>query len=155
MVHAAPRRYESAVSAAHLTTMPLTTVSVNAVPSPSRIEESTMITTVQTNERKGEAQRVRTRKGFAHGSSILISCSLTLGLLFGASTAYTNPISLFDGKTLKGWEGDAKTWRVEDGAITGGSLTTDVLRNEFLATTESFQNFDLRMKLKLTGAGGF
>ena len=32
------------------------------------------------------------------------------------------PVPLFDGKTLAGWEGDAKTWRVEDGAIVGGSL---------------------------------
>ena len=27
--------------------------------------------------------------------------------------------SLFDGKTLSGWDGDPKFWRVEDGAITG------------------------------------
>ena len=30
--------------------------------------------------------------------------------------------SLFDGKTLKGWEGDEKLWSVQDGAITGLSL---------------------------------
>ena len=28
-------------------------------------------------------------------------------------------ISLFDGVSLAGWEGDAALWRVEDGAITG------------------------------------
>jgi hypothetical protein len=58
---------------------------------------------------------------------------------------------LFDGKTLTGWEGDAKWWRVQDGAITGGSMTEKVPRNFFLATTKSYQNFDLRLKLKLTG----
>ncbi len=58
---------------------------------------------------------------------------------------------LFDGKTLNGWEGDAKWWRVQDGLITGGSLTEKVPRNYFLATTRSFQNFDLRLDLKLTG----
>ena len=26
---------------------------------------------------------------------------------------------IFDGKTLDGWKGDLKYWRVEDGAITG------------------------------------
>lgn len=58
---------------------------------------------------------------------------------------------LFDGRTLNGWEGDAKWWRVEEGAITGGSSTEKVPRNFFLATTKSYQNFDLRLKLKLTG----
>ena len=27
--------------------------------------------------------------------------------------------TLFDGKTLEGWDGDPKTWSVKDGAITG------------------------------------
>ncbi len=58
---------------------------------------------------------------------------------------------LFDGKTLNGWEGDPKWWRVEDGLLTGGSLTEKVPRNFFLATTRSFQNFDLRLQIKLTG----
>jgi hypothetical protein len=58
---------------------------------------------------------------------------------------------LFDGRTLNGWEGDAKWWKVENGMITGGSTTEKVPRNFFLATTRSFQNFDLRLQLKLTG----
>ena len=58
---------------------------------------------------------------------------------------------LFDGKTLTGWECDLKWWRVEDGLLTGGSLTEKVPRNFFLATTRSFQNFELRLQLKLTG----
>jgi len=59
--------------------------------------------------------------------------------------------SLFDGKTLAGWEGDLKWWRVQDGVITGGSTTTKIPQNQFLATTRSFQNFELRLKIKLTG----
>ena len=31
--------------------------------------------------------------------------------------------SLFDGKTLDGWDGDPKFWRVEDGCITGQTTT--------------------------------
>lgn len=58
---------------------------------------------------------------------------------------------LFDGRTLAGWEGDPKWWRVEDGALTGGSMTEKVPRNFFLATTRSYQNFELRLDLKLTG----
>jgi putative membrane-bound dehydrogenase-like protein len=75
--------------------------------------------------------------------------------LFLAWVAAAPPLalaeSLFDGKTLNGWEGDSAWWRVQDGAITGGSVTEKVPRNFFLATKRSFQNFDLKLKLKLTG----
>ena len=69
--------------------------------------------------------------------------------------AASNPKPLFDGKTLSGWEGDAKIWRVEDGVLTGGSLMETVKRNEFLATTRDFTNFIVRFKIKLTGTNGF
>ena len=66
------------------------------------------------------------------------------------------PVSLFDGRTLTGWEGDTKTtWRIQDGAIVGGSLSTQVPRNEFLTTTRSFGDFVLRVKFKLVGTEGF
>lgn len=64
-------------------------------------------------------------------------------------------VSLFDGKTLDGWTYNDKIWRLEDGLITGGSLAERVPRNEFIATKKSFHNFDLRLKLKLTGTEGF
>jgi putative membrane-bound dehydrogenase-like protein len=79
---------------------------------------------------------------------------LALLLLF-AVPLFAEPVSLFDGKTLAGWEGDAKLWRVQDGLITGGSLTEKVEHNDFLATVKSFHNFDLKIKLKLTGTEGF
>lgn len=67
------------------------------------------------------------------------------------------PLSLFDGKTLAGWEGDPKWWSVQDGCLTGGSTTEKIPRNFFVATTKSFHNFDLKLKVKLTGdpATGF
>jgi len=66
-----------------------------------------------------------------------------------------NPTSLFDGKSFAGWEGDPKIWRVEDGCITGGSLTETVKQNEFVATTRDYTNFLIRFKIKLTGSNGF
>lgn len=77
--------------------------------------------------------------------------------LFVSSGGFAaQPTSLFDGRTLNGWEGDAKWWRVEDGMIAGGSLTERVPRNVFLATTRSsFQNFELRLQIKITGTEGF
>ncbi|MCC7007944.1 MAG: DUF1080 domain-containing protein [Acidobacteria bacterium] len=62
---------------------------------------------------------------------------------------------LFDGRTLTGWEGDAAIWRVQDGALTGGSLTRTVDVNYFLASTREFSDFVLRFQIKLTGTEGF
>src|SRR5258706_3936789 len=64
------------------------------------------------------------------------------------------PVSLFDG-TLGQWEGDPKLWRVQDGMITGGSLTETITENEFLCTRGEYTNFVLRLKFKLTGTSGF
>jgi hypothetical protein len=62
------------------------------------------------------------------------------------------PVPLFDGKTFAGWEGDtAKTWRIEDGAITAGSLEVTVPRNEFLCTTKTYGDFELKVRFKLVG----
>ncbi len=83
----------------------------------------------------------------------LLAAALTFALC--ASSALAAPQPLFDGKTFTGWEGDtAKTWRIEDGALVGGSLTEKVPHNEFLATTKQYGNFDLRLKFKLTGSDG-
>ena len=74
--------------------------------------------------------------------------------LFLAFSLHAAPVPIFDGKTLAGWEGDAAWWRVEDGEIRGGSATVKVPKNFFLATEKSYQNFDLRLKLRLTGTQG-
>ncbi len=61
---------------------------------------------------------------------------------------------LFDGRTLDGWEGDLKVWRVRDGLIVGGSLQGNP-QNEFLATKKSYGDFVLRLEYKLVGTDGF
>jgi hypothetical protein len=61
---------------------------------------------------------------------------------------------LFDGKTFAGWDGDTnRMWRIEKGALVGGTLGTPVPHNDFLCTTREFANFDLRLKVKLEGTG--
>jgi len=58
----------------------------------------------------------------------------------------------FDGRPFAGWEGDtAKTFRIEDGAIVGGTLKVRVPHNAFLCTTKSYRNFVLRAECKLIG----
>ena len=60
---------------------------------------------------------------------------------------------LFDGKSLAGWEGDTKIFRVEDGAIVAGSRSERIARNEFLASKEEFGDFELRLQARLVGKG--
>jgi hypothetical protein len=75
-------------------------------------------------------------------------------LLCVPAIAWPASVSLFDGKSLTGWEGDTKVWRVRDGAIVGGSLEGNP-RNEFLATTRSYTNFILRLEYRFVGTEGF
>ena len=86
-------------------------------------------------------------------SAVLAFTTLTLGPL---QPAAQKPVPLFDGRTFTGWEGETRTtWRIQDGAIVGGSLSTQVPRNEFLTTTRSFGDFVLHAKFKLVGTEGF
>jgi len=55
---------------------------------------------------------------------------------------------------LTGWEGSA-LWRVQDGVISGGSLTESVRHNDFLATTRDYTNFIVRFQIRLLGTNGF
>ncbi len=61
--------------------------------------------------------------------------------------------SLFDGKTLDGWEGNLRMFRVKGGAIVAGSLKERIPNNEFLCTTKKYGNFELRLKAKRVGEG--
>lgn len=70
------------------------------------------------------------------------------------SAAHTNKlISLFDGKTFDGWEGDLKSFRIADGSIVGGTLQAKIPRNEFLCTKREYTDFVLRLKFKVLGEG--
>src|SRR5687767_13497349 len=60
---------------------------------------------------------------------------------------------LFDGKTLAGWEGDEKYWRVENGAIVGEIPKGQTLnKNTWLVWKGGkVADFDLKVEVKLTG----
>jgi putative membrane-bound dehydrogenase-like protein len=74
-----------------------------------------------------------------------------LSLLLLTTALHAEPISLFDGKSLDGWDYDPKIWRVEDGMITGGSTTEKIKENHFICSKKSYQNFDLKLKIKVSG----
>jgi 3-keto-disaccharide hydrolase len=86
------------------------------------------------------------RKGALFVPAVLLALSLA------AAGAYQRGTKrLFDGKSFKGWEGNLNVFRIEDGAITGGSLKESLPHNEFLCTTEEYDDFELRLKFKLLG----
>ena len=62
--------------------------------------------------------------------------------------------SLFDGKTFDGWEPNDDEamahFRIEDGVIVGGSLSSDLSDNHFIRTVRDYQDFELRLKYKVT-----
>lgn len=61
--------------------------------------------------------------------------------------------SLFDGKTLQGWEGNTEFFRVQDGAIVAGTLEKPIPNNEFLCTEKEYADFELVFEVRLKGQG--
>jgi len=61
------------------------------------------------------------------------------------------PRRLFDGKSFAGWEGNLDWFRIDKGAIVAGTLDKAIPRNEFLCTKEAYEDFELRLKVKLLG----
>ena len=61
--------------------------------------------------------------------------------------------SIFDGQSLKGWDGDPDFWRVENGAIVGQTTKEhQPKQNTFIIWRGgSTGNFELRLDYKLTG----
>ena len=82
------------------------------------------------------------------------SSALGASLCLAAATGLANPLpqSLFDGRSLDGWEGNQARWRVEDGAITGEIAAGDTLKdNEFLFWKGEVADFDLTLEYRITG----
>ncbi len=80
--------------------------------------------------------------------------SVLLSLTLAASAFAADGFkSIFNGKDLSGWEGDAKFWSVRDSAITGQTKDEkDLPRNTFLVwKAGNPADFELRLKFKLTG----
>ncbi|NDJ12324.1 MAG: DUF1080 domain-containing protein [Acidobacteriia bacterium] len=64
-------------------------------------------------------------------------------------------VAIFDGKTLKGWDGNPKFWRVEDGAIIGESTPKNPSGNNYIVYRDmEAKDFTLRFEIKVEGTGG-
>lgn len=81
-----------------------------------------------------------TRRGFLGGA-------LLTSLASSAPAAEDGFEPLFNGKDLTGWEGDTLLWVVENGELVGRS--PGISYNDFLATEERFDDFELRFQIRL------
>jgi len=68
---------------------------------------------------------------------------------------HTGYVSLFDGVSLKGWDGNPKFWRVENGAIVGESTPTNPSGNNYIVYRDLVaRDFTLKFEIKVEGDGG-
>jgi hypothetical protein len=64
-------------------------------------------------------------------------------------------VSLFDGQTLKGWDGNPKFWSAQDGAIVGKSTPKNPCGNTYLVYRDmTAKDFTLKFEMKIVGNGG-
>ena len=62
-------------------------------------------------------------------------------------------VSIFDGKTLNGWDGDTQFWRVENGEIVGETTPEKVMKqNSFLIWRGgTIKDFELKVEFRMNG----
>jgi len=84
----------------------------------------------------------------------------------GRGMAFTEPapldfndhegyVSLFDGVSLKGWDGNTTFWRVENGAIVGESTAENPSGNSYIVYRDlEAKDFTLKFEIKIEGTGG-
>jgi hypothetical protein len=77
---------------------------------------------------------------------------LTTLLVFSCASVHAEK-NLFDGKTLKGWDGDPKFWSVKDGAIVGQTSKENPTKGKtfIICKGKKMQDFDLTLDFKIEG----
>ena len=65
----------------------------------------------------------------------------------------TGFVSIFDGKSLQGWDGDPRYWRVENGGIVGETTPANVVtQNNFLIWRGGvLKDFELKLEFRMNG----
>ncbi|MGY3052044.1 hypothetical protein ACVWYG_000231 [Pedobacter sp. UYEF25] len=94
---------------------------------------------------------------FKNATSLFSIFSLLLFLLWSvpALSQEKGFKKIFDGKTLKGWEGDPTYWRVENGNLVGEITPTTLLKtNSFIIWRGGMPaNFELTLEFRISKAG--
>jgi len=84
-------------------------------------------------------------------SKLLLALALGVSLIAHAAETEEGFKSIFNGKDLSGWEGNAEIWSVKDGAITGVTKAEPKLtHNTFLVYTNGeVADFELRLSYRI------
>jgi putative membrane-bound dehydrogenase-like protein len=85
---------------------------------------------------------------------MFLACSLSAGLPPGFLVAQTH--SLFDGKTLDGFDGEMQYWNVQNGAIVGEIPEETTLNHNTWLVVKNFEpgDFELNFRFKISGSPG-
>lgn len=107
------------------------------------------MSTVDPDNRRKDADMMERKIGRRRLCAGLVAGTMLGGKLL----ARDNPLAptLFDGKTLDGWEGNKEVWSVADGVIVGQHQGRG--NNEFLSAKANFDDFVLAVRFRL--ADGF
>ncbi len=88
---------------------------------------------------------------FSISAAAILLASLCVPALVAAEEKADGFVSIFDGESLKGWEGKKEFWSVEDGAITGRTTKENPTKgNTFLIWKDGeLADFELHLKFRL------
>ena len=67
---------------------------------------------------------------------------------------HTGYVSIFDGQTLNGWDGDPSVWKVENGAIVGVSTPEHPSHSFIVYKNLTAKDLDLKFEIKVEQGGG-
>ena len=88
--------------------------------------------------------------------TVSVACAVTLYLTAGAYAhaggAEPGFQTIFDGRTLRGWDGDPKHWSVVEGVIRGDSTKNKARGNTFVIWRDgTLKDFELKLKYRIHG----
>ena len=84
-------------------------------------------------------------------NKILFANIVLLAFALSCSQVKDSSESIFDGKTLNGWQGSPDIWKIEDGAITAEIPEGEKLeKNEFIYWENEVKDFELTLDFKIT-----
>jgi len=81
-------------------------------------------------------------------ASMFLALLVTLAVTVVSHAAEEGFVSIFDGKTLSGWDGDPKFWSVRDGAITGQTTKDNPTKGNTFIIWQKGQPADFELKLQ-------
>ena len=95
------------------------------------------------------------RFNIAVGATLLVALLLTTQIPSLAQKNEKGFVQIFDGQSLKGWEGDTKYWRVENGNLVGEITPETLLKTNSFIIWKGGEpgDFELKGSFKITEKG--